>query len=219
MGTSQDNLERILGRLGYSIRSGILPRPTFNEVKRSEFSDEVFRVYKQIGGVREDFPLRLGSWDIEIVGTAIELDESLHFNRYRSLTLQSPLYRYLPHFPLPDYIKYCRRHELECLKAGSYGGKWSNDSCESQFGRASVHRDLDGNGAPRWKQRAFYDFVKDLTPLLLKVNLVRISIWDHVNVNGSSILELISKMSFRRIFEEESPLRTPAEGDSSLRSE
>jgi dihydrofolate reductase len=33
------------------------------------------------------------------------------------------------------------------------------------------------------------------------------------------LVELISKMSFRRVFEEESPLRTPAEGDSSLRSE
>jgi hypothetical protein len=35
----------------------------------------------------------------------------------------------------------------------------------------------------------------------------------------SNVVELISKMSFRRVFEEESPLRTPAEGDSSLRSE
>jgi hypothetical protein len=57
-----------------------------------------------------------------------------------------------------------------------------------QFGKASNPGDLNGNGSPRWRQRAFYDFVKDLTPLLLGISVVRISIWDNVKVNGESIL-------------------------------
>jgi hypothetical protein len=37
-------------------------------------------------------PLRLSAWDLEFDGIAVELDEHLHFNRYRGLTLKSPRY-------------------------------------------------------------------------------------------------------------------------------
>jgi hypothetical protein len=87
--------------------------------------------------------------------------------------------------------------EARCLKAGGYGGKWSNSSCESQFGPASKPKDLSGNGAPRWKQRAFYDFVKDFSPLLVGVKVVRVAIWDVVTDSNRSrtIEEVLSAPS------------------------
>jgi hypothetical protein len=57
---------------------------------------------------------------------------------------------------------------------------------EAQFGEASQSKDLRGNGSPRWKQRAFYDFVKDLSPLLIHVPVVRVAVWDTVEDGGRS---------------------------------
>jgi hypothetical protein len=125
--------------------------------------------------------IHLRRWDVEFKGVAIELDEHLHFNRYRAQTLESKIYRFLPSFLLDRYRRYCLLHEEACLKAGGYGGKWSNKSCERQFGGAGEPRDLNGSGSPRWKQRAFYDFVKDLSPLLIGVKVARIAIWDEVS--------------------------------------
>lgn len=188
MGERQQNLEKIFKRLGKSVNSTSVPFPTFNLAKASIFSDELLSIYEQLGGVKKDFPINLRKWDMEVDGVAVELDEFLHFNRYRALTLQSQVYQSLPLFPLSEYKKYCQTYESRCLKAGSYGGKWSNSSCESQFGPAAKAGVLDSNGSPRWKQRAFYDLVKDLTPLLLGKPVVRIAIWDSVELNGRSML-------------------------------
>lgn len=115
---------------------------------------------------------------MELDGVAVEFDEHLHFNRYRRETLRSELYQLLPSFPTHTYLAFCEAHEDSCLQAGSYAGKWSNRSCEARFGPAGSHRDLSGDGAPRWKQRAFYDHLKDLSPLLVGTRMARVSIWD-----------------------------------------
>ena len=49
-------------------------------------------VYRELGGVLDKFPARLGQWDINVDGIAVELDEELHFNRYRTLTLNSSIF-------------------------------------------------------------------------------------------------------------------------------
>lgn len=42
--------------------------------------------------------------------------------------------------------------------------------------------DLRGDGAPRWKQRALYDAIKDTAPATeLDVRLARVSVYDHVH--------------------------------------
>ncbi len=188
MGKMQNNLIAVLQNSGHQITLKNICYPTLDIVKSSQYRKLVFGVYRRLGGIKEEFPLELRHWDIEVDGLAVELDEELHFNRYRALTLQSPVYCNLQFFPLVEYRRYCREHESDCLKAGRYGGKWSNNSCELQFGKASNHGDLNGNGSPRWKQRAFYDLVKDLTPLLLRISVVRISIWDNLKVNDECIL-------------------------------
>jgi len=44
--------------------------------------------------------------------------------------------------------------------------------------------DLDGEGAPRWKQRALYDALKDTAPLLPEgLRLARVATHDHVGDN------------------------------------
>ena len=47
-------------------------------------------------------------------------------------------------------------------------------------------RELSGNGSPRSKQRAFYDFVTDRSPLLIGVTVVRVAVWDTLVDAGRS---------------------------------
>ena len=187
MGDRQEKLLALLNLTDARLTSGTLAYPSHNNVSSSKFKDEIKRVYFALGGIMSDFPLNLTKWDIEADGIAVELDEDLHFNRYRGLTLQSLIYRSLPHFPHSEYICYCSDHESDCLSAGSYGRKWTNKSCESQFGKAATEGDLSGNGSPRWKQRAFYDFVKDLTPSVLGIQLTRVSIWDSLKIGDRTV--------------------------------
>jgi len=187
LGAMQQNLERILSENGFKLSQKTVPFPKREDFFNHPLEVEIIRVYRQLGGTLDSFPLNLRKWDMEVDGVAIELDEHLHFNRYRALTLDSPLYLDLPPFPLDRYKAFCNDHEGDCLQAGSYGGKWSNKSCERQFGSAGHHKDLTGQGAPRWKQRAFYDFVKDAMPLLGLGTLVRISIWDEVTAQSNTL--------------------------------
>jgi hypothetical protein len=185
VGELQRTLEQPIGRVG-DVSHGTLRFPSASDVASSEHADAVETVYRQLGGVLPRVPVNLRPWDMEFSGLAIELDEYLHFNRYRGATLASPAYHALPAFPLEEYRAFCPRHEERCLRAGGYGGKWSNTSCETQFGHASKPKDLSGYGAPRWKQRAFYDFVKDLSPVMIDVTVVRVAVWDEVVDSGRS---------------------------------
>jgi hypothetical protein len=160
------------------------------------FRLEIEDVYKRRGGILPILPLNLRSWDVESDGIAIEFDEYLHLNRYRGMTLQSAIYKRLPRFPLNAYKRYCSEHEEKCLCAGSYGGNWTNKSARAQFGLESPPRDMSERWISRWKQREFYDFLKDLSPLLIGVNVVRVAVWglliagDHTTTVGNALTAL-----------------------------
>jgi len=53
-------------------------------------------------------------------------------------------------------------------------------ACEAQFGSMGARGDLSGSGAPRWRQRAFYDYLKDLSPMVIATPMARIAIWDKI---------------------------------------
>jgi hypothetical protein len=189
-------LERLLNNEG-AVSHNTLPFPKHRDVAGSIFEPEIKSVYQTLGGILPAFPLNLRDWDLVFDGVAVEFDEYLHFNRYRSVTLKSPSYARLPGFPVDAYKRYCSKGEKLCLRNGSAGGRWSNDSCVTQFGEASPEKDLGGNGAPRWKQRAFYDFVKDLSPLLIGVTGVRVAVWDTVvdGVSSRTVEEILEAPS------------------------
>ncbi|MBI4322365.1 MAG: hypothetical protein HY675_28060 [Chloroflexi bacterium] len=86
-----------------------------------------------------------------------------------------------------EYLSFCRSFEGECLSKASNRGYWANPSTIAQFGPAGALRDLNPPGSPRWKQRAFYDFLKDLAPVLMGTSVARIAIWDMVGVDGTRV--------------------------------
>jgi hypothetical protein len=134
-------------------------------------------MFRRLGGQGEPL-LRPGTWDLAFSGDfVVELDEELHFNRYRAITLSASWSADLPW--VADYQRLCERRETECRSAGSWGKRWTNASCESMFGPAGSPGDFSGPGAPRWKQRALYDALKDLAPALESgIHLARVSIYD-----------------------------------------
>lgn len=187
VGGRASSLRRLLTLAGRTIEPpqfdppglGLLPGP---------LRAEVVDVYRSLGGVQSEPRLHPGGWDLGCDGIAVELDEDLHFNRYREQTLRAPSYATLPCFPTESYVWMCQQYESECLGKGQGQARWTSPSTERQFGPPAALGDLTGNGAPRWKQRALYDFMKDLTPLAGFGTVVRISVWDVVPVNGVDAL-------------------------------
>lgn len=77
-----------------------------------------------------------GKWDFATAdGLFIEFDEQLHFNRYRQLSDRLTWFRGVPWSTA--YLHYSSAHEDQCLKAGSYGRKWTSPSTEKMFGQAA----------------------------------------------------------------------------------
>jgi hypothetical protein len=119
--------------------------------------------------------------DVTLEEAVVELDETRHFNRYRLNTLRASVYKKLTAFDPDSYRRYCIQHEPVCLKDASKPlGYWTSPSSEREFGPSNTPGNLDQPGSARWKQRAFYDFIKDLAPIALGVHLVRLSVWDEL---------------------------------------
>lgn len=177
MGKKQDYLQHIcLTEFG----EGTHLKPSGLDLLTSEFSSVINQIYKDLGGQLPEPPTRFGSWDINLKEFIIELDEERHFNRYRLQTLNSVFYSKVIHFNVKNYRTLCSTFENECTRAASWGKNWQNDSTERQFGNSNSSSNLNGNGSSRWKQRAFYDFLKDVSSEILDIPVLRISIYDEI---------------------------------------
>ena len=118
--------------------------------------------------------------ETEVNSIAIALDEEVHFNRYRLLTLQSAVYAEPLICQLKRYKTYCQR------VMGKTSGKERevvNSSPQNKPG-GSVHQ----------VQLALNDFMQDMLPLVHYVPLLRLSVFDPVSTPAgirtlSSLLE------------------------------
>jgi hypothetical protein len=164
---------------GFRAMAAAPPAPRLH-VLPATACDRVVELFEILGGRTPMPPLRPGAWDLAFAdGLVLELDEELHFNRYRAQTLQSPWATDLPWHSA--YLDHCRAREPECLAAGTWGKRWTTSSCESIFGPPGTPGTLDGTGSPRWKQRALYDGIKDVAALHSPtLRLCRLSVWDRV---------------------------------------
>ena len=137
------------------------------------------QLFGELGGLEgSNGVFTAGDWDLgDDQGMYLEFDEDAHFHRYRGQTLDLPWSAQLPW--TADYQGYCVDFES---KARVFGGFWSVDSAERQFGPAAARRTFTGNGGPRWKQRALYDAVRDAVALHTEgIGLIRVSIYDKID--------------------------------------
>ncbi|PWJ42741.1 DUF7255 family protein [Sediminitomix flava] len=156
------------------------------DFEESKFKEEIFNTYHKLTGQKNNPNIKLSPWLIEIEDVVIVLDEILHFNRYRGITLRSEIYNNLPSFPLSQYTRYCNQKENECLKPGGSLNNWSNQFAEIQFGPSSQRvGDFKGLGSSAWKLRAFKDYLQDISSLMTKdYKVLRISVWDQIMNSG-----------------------------------
>lgn len=188
MGQRQDLLNKIcIDKFG----RGHHVKPTNEDLMSSNYYKEIKEIYSKLNGQLNTPPTRFGSWDINLKEFIIELDEERHFNRYRLVTLNSDFYLNHNLFDKDSYKEFCITHESDCIKSASWGKNWKNNSTEKQFGTSSEPKDFSGNGSSRWKQRAYYDFVKDVASKVIDIPILRISIWE--NFESGSIDSLIKR--------------------------
>jgi hypothetical protein len=164
-------------------------------------------LYRTLGGIQSAPRLAPGSWDVVYAdGLLVELDEDMHFHRYRGATLNAPWSEGLPWTePYRSYVVEGER------RAGTGGRRWTNPSAERMFGAADRDGVFEVHGAPRWKQRALYDAMKDAAAAAGQVSLARVSIYDRVeghtlndvlygraHVSAAAIGELVARRTAGR---------------------
>lgn len=179
MGRRQEILTDIIGKkypVGRFYRN---PGPiAFNN---SIYHKEIEEMYLLLGGIQKYYPTGYKGYDLQSENFIIELDEERHFNRYRLLTLKSNFYSNHESFIVDDYIDFCTKYENCCLASANWKKNWTTDSSEIQFGSSNIEGCLQDPGSARWKQRAFYDFLRDVSCKLINVPLIRVSIWEQVD--------------------------------------
>jgi hypothetical protein len=159
-------------------------------INNNPYHELITNVYKSLGGIQNMYPLNFGDFDISIENCFIELDEEHHFNRYRRLTLDAPIYKNLKYFPVELYNDYCVKFENKVGKTGSF---WSTPSSDKQFGPSRIDNEFPGNGPTRWKQRAFYDFLKDIISILQPKPVYRFSIYESLGYEKISLNKILLK--------------------------
>ena len=151
---------------------------------KSTFDEKAFlEVYQNLGGLQAFPELTFQVPFMEFGRFCVLLDEPIHFNRYRAKTLRSGFYESLSSFPTMKYRTYCRKHEVECLKAGTAKPHWTNLEAEYHFGPSQESGDLGLKGSAGWKLTALKVLMVDMICRQRKIRLLRISVWDDLMVN------------------------------------
>ncbi len=182
-------LAAVIQMAGAQIASRTPTPPRLGDL-REDLAASIMELYRSFGGTGANPALRPGAWDLGLDGgVLVELDEELHFNRYRLAALDSDWARPLPWHEA--YVWHCERTEAHCLAAGSWGKRWTSPSCDAMFGVGDPPGQLLSKGAPRWKQRALYDAMKDayaVSPTGQRI--ARVSVHDKVSdVTLGDVLE------------------------------
>lgn len=171
----QNALAAALEEIGY--RHGSRPAAPRSPGLPEPAHSWVMAAYRELGGIQREPRLQPGGWDIPTTESLIvEFDEEQHFNRYRSATLNQTWAEDLPW--KDDYLRYCADFEKAALRTHSGGGFWQSDGSIAQFGSAGARGDLNGDGSPRWKQRALYDTMRDAVAAAGMIRLARVSVYD-----------------------------------------
>jgi len=172
MGLKETKLSKII-ESAYQLKKA--DRLSYGDFYSSSYFEEITNTYNSLGGASGMFPTRY-RYDIQSKDFIVELDEENHFNRYRKATLSNSSYQNLRTFSLKDYISYCDLYENKCRRDGKFG---DNPSAKGHFSSKALN--IVDIGFSRWKQRAFYDYLKDIAQSIQSKPLVRLSIYEEID--------------------------------------
>lgn len=186
--TTQEFLAEITAAQGTAVfptRKEWLHSKHWVKLPQASEVEQVYKILQGKGNCRDiEFALPEG---IETEKVRLSLDGSLQFNRYRAVTLQSPVYD-LQTVSWPEtYRRYCRSQERECLKDGSREDIWAGKEAVLHFGLAQEAGDLTGPGAPGWKLNVFKEFLADVYLFNQPQQHKRISLYERVMIQGKLV--------------------------------
>ena len=184
MNIRQKNLTRILSKK--YLENDEITFIDSKDLKGTQFSKDYINCYQQLGGIKDWPQIRVKGYLFENRKFAVVLDDQLHFNKYRLMTLRSLAYEDFKAFKLDRYRILCKKFANECLKSGS-AANWTDPTSENLFGASQSSGDLGLKGSSGWKYRAFCDFTEDVYSLHAKVKLLRVSIYDEILINHKLI--------------------------------
>ncbi len=168
------------------LKTGVqLPVLSIAKLKTSKYFPEVEEVFESLGGREMTIPSNM-HYHLQYKELLIQLDDELHFNRYRKTTLESKVYHDHLGFKVLDYKTNCRINEKDCIKAGLAPGFWTNIESEYIFGKSEEPGDLSAerNGGSGWKLRAWRDYLQDISGYILGFKVLRISVYDKIMLKG-----------------------------------
>jgi hypothetical protein len=167
---------------------GYFSKPSIKDFLDSNIHQEIERVYRLLNGQQAIYPAGFNGYDIMLKNFIVELDEEQYFNRYRLLTLDSFIYNNNISFSSNYYKSICKKHESDCFIKDHYRKYWKTDSSDKQFGKSAPEGILAGDGSSRWRQRAFYDFLRDAGQFMGNYKLIRISVHQVIDSNSVGVI-------------------------------
>ena len=180
-----------------------LPEFNTHKFKDHRLYSTAEEVFKSLGGINMDIPANLGM-HLQYQGLLIQIDDELHFNRYRKISLESSFYKDHSGFKVLEYLRNCRIEEKECIKSGLAGSNWHNPKAKKMFGDSEEPGDLsmERNGSSAWKLRAWIDFIQDISGEIMGYKVLRISVYDKLMVNNKiQSLGTLMKTSQKKNYE------------------
>jgi hypothetical protein len=96
------------------LKTGVqLPVLSTERLKNSKHIQLAGEVFEKLGGINFSIPQNM-DYHIQYKGLLIQLDDELHFNRYRKLSLESEFYDDYKGFRLMEYRTHSRMMEKVC---------------------------------------------------------------------------------------------------------
>jgi len=124
--------------------------------------------------------------DFKLGRTLLIWDEEVNFNRYRGISLRSPMYEEFQYTFFEGHKRLCRTFEKEALKAGMPQRIWDGPPLATRiFGSPSDPGDFHGVGATGWKLSAYNHLQVDLLTRIHGYKLIRLSPYETIMTGGS----------------------------------
>jgi len=153
-------------------------------IQQEPYKTYLQEVFEDLGGISEDHPIDFPLPALQCEDAFIVFHDALTFNKYRNITLRSPLYEELLNIPLQNYRRFCRSNEKQCLAQGTAGNLWTNAKAEHYFGKSEECGDLGLKGSSEWKKRAFEQYLFDVLAKASNKKIIYLSIYDVIMING-----------------------------------
>lgn len=203
MASVKDYILEIFKKNEIPIQRNLFPIVEKEKFEKSSYFKFIKEAYSELGGIENEIPYQSNEYDFQLKEGIILIDTEKDYNRYRAITLRSEIYKLIPSINTENHKRFCRQYETECLKSAGNINNWSNKESEKYYGRSQEIGDLSEPGPSLWKLNAMKNFMTDISSLVLKTKIFRISPYDNLVIGGKMIKVkdlLLQRSSYNELY-------------------